>query len=93
MIYTADRLRSDLRRQAGRLRRKRHSLPAVCGARRSIDLRELVLAYAADGAYPVVGQVFKLGAGRNPAVGIAYGGVIDPVADFANVFVHSVVKR
>ena len=61
----------------------------VGGTRRSLDLGELVLAYAAYRAYPIVGQVFKLGAGSDTAFGVAYCGVVIPIADFANVFVHS----
>lgn len=51
---------------------------------------ELVFAYAADGAYPVVGEVGKCGPGLDAVVGVSYCRVVYPVADFTYIFlVHS----
>ena len=54
---------------------------------------ELVFAYAADGAYPVVGEVGERCSGLDAVVGVAYCGVVDPVAYFTYVFllVHSYI--
>ena len=51
---------------------------------------EVFLAYAAEGAYPVGGQVFEGGAGGYAIVGVALGGIILVVADVANVLFHGV---
>ena len=50
---------------------------------------EVVLAYAADGAYPVFGDVFKGSAGGDAAVGVAYFGVINVTTGVANVLFHN----
>ena len=50
--------------------------------------REIVLADAADGAYPVVGDVRKGGARRDAAVRVAHFRVLDVAAYVANVLVH-----
>ena len=52
---------------------------------------EIVLANAADGAYPVVGNVLKRCSCGNTAIGITYCGVIDVTANFANVL-HKLKK-
>ena len=49
---------------------------------------EIVFAYAADGAYPIFGNVFKGCAGGDAAIGVAYFGVIHITAGFANVLLH-----
>ena len=50
---------------------------------------ELVFAYSADGAYPILGEFFKRGAGCYAVVGIAYGGIILVSADFTYVLAHN----
>ena len=52
------------------------------------DGAEIVLAYAAEGAYPVGGDVLESSAGGNAAVGVAFGRVVDVTADVANVLFH-----
>lgn len=49
---------------------------------------EHLLAYAALGAGPVVGQLLKRGAGCDAVVGIADRRVVNPVADGAFVLFH-----
>jgi hypothetical protein len=51
--------------------------------------RELVFAYSADGAYPILGEFFKRGSGCYAVVGIAYGGIILVSADFTYVLTHN----
>ena len=50
---------------------------------------EVVLAYATEWAYPVVGDVFEGGTWGDAAVGIACCGVIDVTADVANILFHT----
>jgi hypothetical protein len=50
--------------------------------------RELILAYAADGANPVFGQIFEFGARSDVVFRIAGSFIIDITANFANVFFH-----
>lgn len=55
---------------------------------------ELVFAYAADGAYPVVGEVGKCGSRLDAVVGVSYGRVVYPVANFTYIFlVHNIIVR
>ena len=49
---------------------------------------ELVFAYAAERANPLVGQGFKRRAGRNPRIGVAGGGVVHVAAYDANILFH-----
>jgi hypothetical protein len=51
--------------------------------------REVVLAYAADGAYPVFGDVFEGGAGGDAVVGVAHFRVIHVTTGVANVLFHT----
>ena len=51
-------------------------------------LYEILFPYAADGAYPIVGDILEGGAGGDSSVGVAYRGVINPVAYFTSVFFH-----
>ena len=46
---------------------------------------EITLADAAEGAYPVVGDVLKCCPCGNAAIGITYCGVVDVAANFTNV--------
>jgi hypothetical protein len=50
--------------------------------------REVIFAYAADGANPIFWNVFKSGAGLDTAVWVAYFGVINITASVANVLFH-----
>ena len=51
---------------------------------------EVFLAYAADGAYPVLGEVFESGAGSYAVIGVAELWIIDVTAGVANILFHSV---
>lgn len=51
-----------------------------------------IFACAADGANPIFGDVFKSGAGSDAAIGIAYFGVINPLAGNANIFFHDALS-
>ena len=52
-------------------------------------LYEILFPYAADGAYPIVGDILEGGAGGDSSVGVAYRGVINPVAYLTSVLFHS----
>ena len=52
-------------------------------------LGELILAYAAEGAYPVSGEVFKGCAGSDAVFGITYCGVVFIPANVTNVLHNS----
>ncbi len=56
---------------------------------RSVNFFELVFAYSADGANPIVGDVFKFSSGSDAAIGVANRGVINPIANFTDVFIHN----
>ena len=56
--------------------------------RRRLRLGESVLAKAADGAHPVLGNVFPGSAGRDAGIGIAYLGVIHVTAGAFVLHVH-----
>lgn len=58
---------------------------------KTLLLRELILANTAQGAYPILGQVFKLGAGGNAVVRIAHLGVITIAANVAYIDFHWLV--
>jgi hypothetical protein len=47
---------------------------------------EVLFAYAANGAAPIVGKILKRGAGSDTAVGIALCGVINVAARLAHIF-------
>lgn len=49
---------------------------------------EVFFSYAADGADPVVGKVFEGCSGCDSCVGVAFFGVVNPLADGANVLFH-----
>ena len=53
---------------------------------------EVVLAYAADGAYPVLRNVFEGSAGSDAAVRIAYFRVIHVTTSVANVLFHNLTS-
>ena len=57
-----------------------------CGG---LFLLKNVLAHAADGAYPAVGDLLPGGAGGNAVVGVARRGVV-LIAAGAHVFIHFV---
>jgi hypothetical protein len=50
---------------------------------------KIVLADTALGAFPVVGNIFKLGSRRNPAVGIADFRVVNPATYVTDIFFHN----
>ena len=52
--------------------------------------REVLFAYSADGAYPILGEILEGCAWSDAAVGIAYFGVINITACVANVLFHNV---
>ena len=54
-----------------------------------LSFAELILAYTAQGASEVLGQIFKFGAGRDSVIGIANCFVIFPAANVTNVFLHN----
>ena len=60
----------------GAKRAGKHKLPALV----FLLGGEHVLAQAADGADPILGDIFPGGAGGDAAVGVADGGVIDIAA-------------
>jgi hypothetical protein len=49
---------------------------------------ECVLTFTADGANPIVGQVFEGCAGSDITIGITCCGIVDPLADCAFVLFH-----
>lgn len=53
------------------------------------DRFELIFAYTADRAHPIVGKIGERSPGRNTVLGVAHSRVIDPVTYFTYVFVHS----
>ena len=53
----------------------------------SLRYREGVLAETADGAYPIIRDILKRGAGRDAAFGIAYLGVVH-IAAGALILIH-----
>ena len=53
-----------------------------------LSLGKFVLAYATEGAYPILGQVFKSGSRLDAVVGIAYGGVVLVPAHVTYVLFH-----
>lgn len=52
---------------------------------------EVGFANSADGAYPIIGKVFKRCARFDTGIRITYCGIIDPVAHCASVFFHSYI--
>ena len=52
---------------------------------------KIVLAYAAKGANPVVGDILKCCSGLDATFGVAHFGVIDPTTNLANILLHSCV--
>ena len=58
----------------------------MCHLGWSVLLRfEIALANAADGAYPIVGDVLKRCSCGDAAIGISYCGVVDVTANLTNV--------
>jgi len=51
--------------------------------------REVVLTNTADGAYPILGDVFKRSARSDTAIGIAYFWIINITTCVANVLFHN----
>ena len=49
---------------------------------------KFIFAYAAEGANPVFGEVFKGCAGFDAGIGVAHFGVVNPVADNTFVLLH-----
>ena len=64
----------------------------VIRVKRLLDNLEIVFAYAAEGANPVVGDIFKRGTRLDAAFGVSNGGVILPAAYFTNIFIHKLQK-
>ena len=56
-------------------------------------LFKLVFAYAAEGANPIVGNVFKGSSGFNATFGVANGRVVHPLAHNAIIFFHVDVNK
>ena len=56
-----------------------------------LDNREIVFAYAAERAHPVIGDVFKDRSGFDATVRIACCRVVNITAEIANVLLHNVV--
>ncbi len=52
-------------------------------------LNKVLFAYSADRTYPVGWKVFKSCSGGNASVGVSFCRIINPVADFTSVFLHS----
>lgn len=52
---------------------------------------ELVLTDSAQRTYPIVGNVFERRSCGNTSVWIAYGGIINPVADRATILFHTLI--
>ena len=51
-------------------------------------LGELILAYAAQGAHPISGNLLPGGAGGNAVVGITLSGIVDIAAQITNILIH-----
>lgn len=51
--------------------------------------RELILAYAAQRAYPIISESFKCGSGFNSVIRISQFGIINITANVTNIFTHS----
>src|SRR4051794_6179459 len=58
------------------------------GGRSVLVGHEVPLARAAHGTEPAVGDVVERGPGRDPAVGVAVGGVVDEAAGLADPLLH-----
>ncbi len=56
----------------------------------SVNLGKLILTYSAERAYPIVGQIFESCAGLDTVFGVTYFRVINPIAYFAYIFIHTV---
>ena len=56
-------------------------------------LFKLVFAYAAEGANPIVGNVFKGSSGFNTTFGVANGRVVHPLAHNAIILFHVDVNK
>ena len=52
---------------------------------------EIVLANTADGAYPIIWDVFKSCSGRDAVIWVSLGGVINIATNCANVLLHNVM--
>jgi hypothetical protein len=72
------------RRTPPRWSRRGGGLSSRAGAASSLVRDEVGLAGTAHGAIPVPGDVLERGAGRDPAVGIALGRVVDESAGLAD---------
>ena len=53
---------------------------------------KFIFAYAAEGANPVFGDVFKGRSGFDTRLGVTHFGVVNPVADNTFVLLHVVLK-
>jgi hypothetical protein len=63
-----------------------HELGGRAGT--SILRLEILLAGAADGAHPVIGQFLERSSRRDSPIGIALGRIVDIAAYRANVLLH-----
>ena len=50
---------------------------------------EVLLAYSAERANPVIGDVFKCCTGSDSSFGISLCGIVDPAASVTNVLFHN----
>ena len=62
--------------------------PRMIRARRLVRRGELVLAGAAVGAHPVIGEILEGGSGLDAVAGVPNLRVVDVAADIARVFLH-----
>lgn len=53
-----------------------------------LDLFEIAFVDSADGACPVVGNLFERRSGGDASVGIADCGIVDPLADYTTILFH-----
>lgn len=49
---------------------------------------EVFLAYAANGANPIFGNVFESGAGSNAGIGITFSGIVNITTGVTDVLFH-----
>ena len=69
---------------------KEADIPPPCFVLVYLYFGKRILAKSANGAYPIIGYIFKCGAGCNAAVGITYSRIID-IATGAFKFFHKLL--
>lgn len=75
--------KNDTKKEGNEFPRFPQKCSIICG----LLFLENVLAHAADGALPALGDLFPGGAGGDAVVGVTYRGVVD-VAAGADILVH-----